>query len=206
MSKKSRGSRPYIPPVRKIEVSQDNLKQRWILLAVLLTIAAVSLGFGLFHALNKEPGWQQVESISGQLHCGDDFVFQYECGSAGLSANAEYKGVTSLYTRLTEEAYSLFSAQAESESHNVHYLNAHVNETVTVEPELYEALVLLNRYGCRYHFLAPVYGAYNDVFLATTDGEAALYDPMKDPQRRAYVQELMTFVQDPGMVRLELLG
>jgi len=206
MSKKPRDNRPYIPPVTKIEVSEGNLKLRWILLAIVVAIAAVSLGMGVHYALSTEPGWQEVQSAATELNCGDDFVFHYECGTAGISATAEYKAVTALYSRLTQDAYAVFTADTQSELHNVHYLNACVNQPVTVEPALYKALEVLDAYTCRVPFMAPAIREYNGVFLAENDGEAALYDPARDTERREYLKEILTFVNDPAMASLELLG
>ena len=206
MSKKSRDNRPYLPPVTRIELSEGNLRLRWILLAVVVCIAVASLAMGMHYVLTKEPGWQQVQSASTQLHCGEDFVFHYSCGNTGVSATAEYKSVTALYSRLTQDAYAIFSPELESEIHNVCYLNAHVNENVTVEPALYHALEQLVAYNCRIPFLASVVKEYSGVFLAQNDGEAALYDPTRDPERQGYVQEVLQFAADPAMVSLALLG
>ena len=206
MGKKSRDNRPYIPPVTKIELSEGNLKRRMILLIVLLVIAGVSIAMGVHYALSREPGWQEVTSASSELNCGEDFVFQYECGSTGVSATAEYKGVTAVYSQLTQDAYAIFTAETAAEVHNVFYLNQHINEEVTVDPVLYRALELLDAYGCRDPFLAPVVKEYAGVFLAANDAEAVMYDPVKDPERYGYVQETLHYAADPGMVSLELLG
>lgn len=206
MSKKPRDNRPYIPPVTKLEISETNLKLRWILLAAAVAIAVVSLGMGVHYALTKEPGWQRVESTATELNCAGDFVFDYECGSAGMSATAEYKGVTALYSRLTQDAYAIFTADTASQTHNVHYLNQNVNQNVAVDPALYRALELMDAYGCRDPFLAPVVREYNGVFLAQHDGEAALYDPTKAEERREFIEQRLPFVNDPAMVSVELLG
>lgn len=206
MRKRSGDRRPYMPPVSRIEVSEGNLKLRGILLVVLLLIAGGAIAMGVHYALSKEPGWQEVQSASNERNCGDDFVFLYECGSTGVSATAEYKGVTALYSRLTQEAFSIFTAEEALERQNVQYLNAHVNETVTVDPVLYQALALLDAYNCRIPFLAPVVREYNGVFLSAGDGEAVLYDPVKNPERAAYVQEALRYAGDPQMVSLALLG
>jgi hypothetical protein len=60
--------------------------------------------------------------------------------------------------------------------------------------------------GCRDPFLAPVVREYSSVFLAATDGEAALYDPAKNPERAHYVQQTLTYALDSEMVSLELQG
>lgn len=208
MSKKPRDNRPFLPPVTRIELSEKNIKMRWILLAVLLAIGATALFMGVRQAVTTEPGWQEVQVSSSEINCSRDFVFRYECGKAGLDATAEYRGVTSLYTDLTESAFRIFSAEAEhvSAPANLSYLNAHVNEALSVDPHLYQVLELICRYDSRYPFLAPVVREYSGVFLSANDGEACLYDPNFDTERMGYVQETLSFAGDPENVRLELLG
>lgn len=205
MSKQPRDHRPYIPPVTRIQLPEGNLRMRLIFLVILLMIAGGSIAMGVHYALNKEPGWQEVQAVSNQRSCAEDFVFLYECGSTGASATAEHKGVTALYSQLTQDAYAIFTAEEATQKQNVYDLNFHVNEPIAVDPVLYRALELLVSSGCRYPFLAPVVREYSSVFLATTDGEAALYDPVKNPERAYYVQQSLAFAKDPEMVSLELL-
>lgn len=207
MSKHARDRRPYIKPVTRMELSESNIKLRWIAVAVLLAIAVVALGYGVSAALSTEPGWQEVTSNPDAVNCAQDFVLMYDFSAEGINPTVENKRLETLYTQLTEDAYSIFSPEAEVEGiNNLHYLNTHVNETVTVVPELYEALELAVRYESRYLFLAPVNDLYEPVFLSEGDGEAETFDPMKDAQRMEWVQEAVAYAADPEMIRLELLG
>lgn len=206
MGKNSKERRAGMPPVTKIELSEGNLSMRWIALILLVAVAAGSIAVGVYYALNKEPGWQEVQSAATGIHCGGDFVFRYECGKTGVSATAEYKSVTALYSRLTQEAATIFSAELESVPANLHSLNSHPNEAVEVHPALYQALELVNRYDCRDIFLAPLVQEFSGVFLAENDGEAILYDPNRDPERAAYVREKWEYAGNPEMISLSLLG
>lgn len=206
MRKKSKDRHTAMPPVTKIELSESNLRLRWVALILLVLLAAGSIAMGVYYALNKEPGWQEVKSAATGLHCGEDFVFQYECGTAGLSATTEFKSVTALYSRLTQEAAVLFSSENETIPGNLHTLNSRPNEAVEVDPALYQALTLLDRYDSRDLFLAPVAREYSGVFLAQNDGEAALYDPNQDAERMGYVREKLAYAKDPESISLTLLG
>ena len=206
MSKHARDRRPYIRPVTRIELSEQNIKLRWILIVVLLSIAVVAIVTGLMAALETEPGWQEMQVSSTEINCSQDFVLMYEFGRDGLDATAEYKNVTSLYSQLTELAWHIFTADAAAGQNNLYYLNRHVNEAVLVPEELYGALDLLAAYGCRDPFLAPVVRQYEPVFLAANDAEAALYDPTREEEQRAYLRELAAYASDPAMIHLELLG
>lgn len=206
MSKKG-DRRTYVRPVTKIELSEQNIKLRWILIVVLLAIAAVAIGLGVKAVLETEPGWQEVEVSSSNLNCSRDFVLMYEFGADGVPATAEYRDVSAMYTRLTEFAYTIFSAETESaETPNLQYLNAHVNEPVQVAHALYQALELMVRYDSRYPFLAPAISRYGSVFLASGDVEAAQFDPMKNGERGAEVKEIAAFAGEEAMIWVEVLG
>lgn len=204
MSKKPRDNRPHLPHVNRIELQEGNTKLRWILIVVLLAIGAVSIGYGLSDALNPELGWNEISSISNQVNCSSEFKFVYDFSEYGSSAGAVEKDITQLYSRACEKAYIVFSPDVEGQG-NVFTLNAGVNEAVTIDPVLYDALRVLTQYNNRCVFLAPAYAAYNQVFLSESDVEAADYDPKYNPESKAYIQELMTYLSDPGHIRLELM-
>ena len=205
MSKHARDRRPYVKPVTKLELSETNIKFRWIAIAVLLSIAVVSIGYGFSLALRTEPGWQEITSLSQEVNCSDDFVLMYEFDSSDANPTAEYKKLETAYQALTESAYRLFNPEAVG-ADNLYALNRNVNSPVTVAPELYAALEQIAASGSRHVFMAPVLELYAPVFLSATDAEAALYDPTKDPDRAALAQEMVAFCGDPGMISLELLG
>lgn len=205
MSKHARDRRPYIRPVTKLELSEKNIKFRWIAICVLLAVAAVSIGYGLFLALRKEPGWQKITVLSEEVNCSNDFVLMYEFGYGETNPTAEYKLLEAAYQSLTVSAYRLFNAEAEG-TDNLYALNHHVNEEVTVAPALYQALEQVVSAGNRHVFLAPVRELYEPVFLSSTDAEAALYDPMKEPERQAMAMENAAYCADPASVSLELMG
>lgn len=207
MRKYGRDNRPYVKPVKRIELSEKNVKLRWIAIVVLLGIGVVGIGAGLMSALNTEPGWQEVEVSSREANCAGEFTLMYDFSSAGGGATAQYKQLTALYTEAAEKAYRLFSAEVVEEGlYNIGWLNAHVNEPVKVESELYGALSLAAAYDNRHIFTAPAMVEYNRVFLCENDEEAARYLPSGDPEMVAWLAELGSFVNDPEMIRLELIG
>jgi len=205
MSKHARDRRPYLKPVTKLELSESNIKLRWIAIAVLLAIAAVSIGYGFYAALSTEPGWQEVTVLSDEVNCSGDFKLMYDFGADGINPTAQYKKLETLYGELTVSAYRLFSPDAEG-TDNLYHLNTHVNETVTVHPALYAALEQIAVSGSRHPFMGPVKELYDPVFLSSADGEAALFDPMKDPELAQLARDTAFYCADPGMISLELLG
>ena len=207
MSKNSRDKRPYIRPATSLELNQSNVKLRWILVCVLFLIAIVAFGIGLFQSLETEPGWQDIAVASGKTNCGAEFVLMYDFSEAGAGATQLNKQLSTDYSKFCEDAYAIFSPNyAEEGIQNVRFVNASVNQQVSVHPVLYEAFELLNRYGNRSIFLAPVYVEYDRVFLSESDPEAEERDPNKNPEVRAYIDEMMAYSSDEEMISLELLG
>jgi hypothetical protein len=205
MSKHARDRRPYVKPVTRLELSESNIKFRWIAIAVLLSIAVVAIGYGFSLALRTEPGWQKITPLSQELNCGSDFLLMYEFDAEDANPTAEYKQLETAYQALTVSGYKLFHAEAEG-TDNLYALNRNVNSAVTVAPELYRALEQIVESGSRHVFMAPVLELYAPVFLSATDAEAYLYDPTREPERAALAQEMASFCGNPQMISLELLG
>lgn len=205
MSKKPRDNRPYLPLVKRIELPEGNVKLRWILIVVLLAIGSVAIGTGIQEAVSTQPGWNEVTAVSDRTSCASEFKLMYDFSKSGGNASAVNKELTGLYSQACEDAFLIFSPDVAGEG-NLHSLNGSVNQTVSVDPVLYQALALLTEYENRCIFLAPVYVEYDRVFLSGSDGEAALYDPQKDAQAGAYVRMLMEFISDPNHISVTLSG
>lgn len=200
----SREHKPYAPKIHRFELSEKNTKLRWILVCALVVIAVVAILIGVFGSRQK-PGWYTVESASGGLHCGREFLLTYEYGAGGRKAAEEGKELPKLYTTLTENAWQLFYSEAgESALGNLYRVNTHPNEEVTVDPALYEAFRLLESLGSRLHYLGPVYNAYDQVFANSEAVLAAEVDPGQNADLRQYVLELSGYAADPNAIRLEL--
>lgn len=196
-----------LKPITKIELSSKNGKLRAILAVVCLVVGIGILVYALSGMLSTDSGWKTVEVSSSNLNCSADFVLSYYLGDAGISTTSEYKQLSALYTEATENAYRIFHEDLLEEGLcNLAYISGHVNETLTVEPALYQALELVQRYENRCLYLGPVYTEYNRIFSSESEPEAASYDPAQNPELVAYIQKLSAFANDPGMIDLELLG
>jgi len=208
MKKKNQGGSPSgLPHLTKVELTKKNLPLRITLLVLALIIAFVAFGYGISSLLNEEPGWNEIKAAAGQTNCSQDFILNYYLGRGELSASAESKQLSTLYTKLTVDAYQLFSSDYASDSvHNICYINGHFNEDITVEPAVYEALSAVVRTENRSIYLAPAYTEYQRLFLCDSDGEAALYDPSRNPELADYITEICAFAADPEMIDIQLLG
>lgn len=192
------------PKIERIELSEKNIKLRWILVCVLAAIAVIAILWGIIGNRQKA-GWYTVSSTSTGLHCGHDVVFTYEYGAAGKKAHKEAKELVPLYTALTENAWKLFYNEAEeNQLGSLYRVNSNPNKEVSVDPALYQVFQLLESCNSRLHYLGPVYAAYDQVFYAVDELIAAECDPGQDEESRQYVLQLAQFAADPNAVRLEL--
>jgi len=207
MSKNARDKRPYIRPVTRVELDQTNVKLRWILVAVFLVIGIGAFGFGLNSLLKTEPGWQSIKAASDGPNSGSEFVLMYDFSDLGATASQVNKQLELHYSQISEDGFAIFSPDIEAEGlGNVNYVNASVNREIEVDPALYAAFELMEQYGNRSMFLAPVYAEYDSVFQSESDPEAKENDPAHNPEVRAYIEAVISYTSDPQMVRLELLG
>ena len=189
------------------ELSDTNRTVRWVLIIILLVIAAVSLTFGLLSVLRTPDGWQTVKGNSTSLNCGDEFVFQYEYGAGEMSATEESKALEPLYGKIVEDAWKLFFNEAgSSDLKGLYELNQHINEEITVDSGLYTALEQMVESGSRALYLAPVYSQYNRVFNSESESYARECDPGQNAEEKEYVQLLADFAQDPQHIQLVLKG
>lgn len=189
---------PNVQPVSKIEISDKNKKIRMILIVVLLAIGVVSIGIGVASLLGTEPGWETVEASSAELNCSKDFVFQYCYGQTEEAGAAEKKRLAEVYTEATENAYRIFLDEVNGICQNP-------GVPVTVDPALYEALGLIQKYENRCLYLGPVYVEYDRMFHSESEAEAASYDPGQNRELTDYISRIAAFANDPQSIDLVLL-
>ena len=207
MSYRDRSRRePVMPRIIKLEVSEKNMRGRLIAVVVLLAIAFTAIGVAVKGVFTTDPGWKVMDCYAEIVTYSDDLVFSYYLGSEG-NATGEERAINTVYSQAMTDAYRYFTDQPlEDGTRNLAYLNDHLNETVTIEGPLYDALEKLEHAGLRHAYLAPVYVEYKPVFLSQNTSEAAVYDPMRNEELKADVQETASYADDPAHVRLELLG
>lgn len=207
MKKNGREFTPRAKPVEKIELSEKYIKPRGILALLCLILGLGLMGYGLMSALDTEPTWQEITATSNDPHCGGDFQLMYDFTDAGGGASTQEKALTGLYSQAAVTGYRLFSPDIlEKGVGNVAWLNAHVNETVTLEPGLYKALEQVVSSGDRQVFLAPAAEQYRHVFTSVTDQEAAEFDPAENGEVGQWFSDLAAFVSDPAAVNVVLYG
>ena len=194
-------------PVKRIELNEDKLHVRFILVALLLAFGVGMMALGLYRLLTAESGWQTVDISTGEMNCSGDFVFYYELGRAGESPTAERKRLHIVYTQAAVDAYRIFSPREEFEGvGNLAALNARPNEPVTLEPALYAALEEIAGAGSRLLYLGPVYEMYESLFQCQDLSETASFDPWRNGDLRDWCARAAAFASDPASADVELLG
>ena len=208
MNRYARKKEQYVPKLEKIELSQKNIKLRWVATIAFFAVGAASLAYSLHSYLAPETGWEQIE-ISGSYGetCADQFLLMYNLGSGEESPTAEKKAVTGIYTEACEEAYRLFHSSAEYDGvGNLAAVNASPNLEVTVDPALYGVLERLENHGIRSHYLGPAYEIYNGIFGCAEDYQTADYDPLQNPGLKTAFSEIAGYAMGEEQIDLELLG
>ena len=173
-----------------------------------LIVASGAFIYALNGLMSNDSGWTSIEaSSSAETNCGDDFVFQYYVGAAGVDATAEKKALTLLYTDALVKAYEVFHNDEAFEGvNNIYEINQHPNEELTVDPVLYRAFETVAEYGRREIYLAPVYLEYKNLFFCNDDSETFHYDAEQNADVRTYFGEIAAYANDLSMVNVELLG
>ena len=201
MSRKSRGNGPSFRPVLRAELPEKHIRWRVVAMVVTIAIAIGAFGYGIASLMQSETGWQKIEARSdAETLFGNELVFMYNIGASGENASVETKQLMQLYTEAGDEAFHLFSDDAERQS-NLAYLNAHPNVAVEVEPALYDALQKAE--SSRLLYLAPMLAQYDNVFMAEYDEQAEEIDPLKQSDLRSLLKEIAAFAQDPSQISIK---
>lgn len=205
-----RGFRKHEPPVKpviKAELSERHFKLRLVLAIVFGLFAAVMIVYGIFSLLNTEPGWQQIEAKTTEgTTCAGEFSFYYYIGEADITASAEYKQLVNAYTEAARHAYCVFdSTMAYAGIGNLYTLNQNIDQTVTLDPLLYDALLAMKD-QLPYLFLAPAYADYRNLFACTDDTQLYPFVASENEEEAAYLQKIAAFATDSESISLDFLG
>ena len=205
MKREARDRSEYRPkPVERIDLNEKNMKVRAILAIAAILVAVAALIYCVLNLVRVQDGWQIIEPDSREIS-STDFSFSYCLGKSGVSAPAEAKAITALYSDVLQKTYKLFhTRELFADCKNICYLNRHLNEPVKVDALLYDAFEKANRYNSRYLFLAPVFEQYENLFFCQDETETALFDPVVNPEIRDYFAAVCAFAADENHIRIEL--
>lgn len=192
-------------PIKKIELSEKNTTLRWIAVLALLVIGVLGITVGIMNLLNKETGWQRVQITTQERGCSENFLLQYHFASSGAEATAVNNQLQAVYGEACVKAYQVFTPDEEIvDVQNVYYVNHNPNQTLTVDPLLYQAFEKME--GTPWLYLGPAYAHYYNVILGADEAMVDALDPVVSEEAKAYVGAIATFANDRQAVSLELLG
>ncbi len=205
---KNPNENPGVRPIERIELPEKISKFRIAAVIVLLAVGLGFLGYGVSRFFSQEDGWAEIQPVAESAESvAADLVFFYEFGASGRSVNTEHRELSALYTELCMDAYRIFTVDYPYDDvHNLYYLNAHIGETVSVDPTLYRAFEAMEKAGSRFLFAAPFYREYRNLFSDTEDASAENYDPYKSEEIAAYFAELAVFTASDEHISLTLHG
>lgn len=208
MGRTARNHTPNLRPVQKVELSDKNIKQRLAAVIILLVIAGCALAYAFNGLMSTESGLIVIEAgTAAETDFGDDFMFQYYIGVSGVNAAAEKKAITLLYTDSIAKAYQSFhSGESFDGITNVYDINKHPNEELVVDEVLYHAFELLEQYGRRELYFAPIYTEYDNLFFCNDDSETINYDAYQNADVAHYFAQIVSYANNPQMIDLQLLG
>ncbi len=194
--------------VKNIQVSESHIKPRAILAAVFLVIGIAAIGIFVHSLITTETGWQTVEFSLSEPSAADEFTLNYLFGTGEMSPAAENKLIEAVYANACKKAYKLFDSELLFDGvNNVAYVNAHVNEEISVDPILYDAFSKIEASGSRYLYLAPVYGEYDAAFFGVEmPSSAAELDPYVNLEFADELSTLAEYAASPQHISVTLLG
>ena len=206
MSNEAKNEMPRgLKPVQSVELSENRLKTKWILVGAFVVLALVAFGIAINGWLSEEPGWVEIEATAGKMHCGEDFIFSYCLGEGELSPTKEKKQIRELYSQCVVNAYQLFHASESFEGVvNLHTLNQNPNQPHTVSPTLYNALALSEQSGGRLVYLGALAEEYRKAFFVQSEQVTAEEDPAVDAEYAAFCKAIADYANDSQSVQLEL--
>ncbi|MGN0164877.1 MAG: hypothetical protein ACI39R_01725, partial [Lachnospiraceae bacterium] len=75
MGRTVKDNRPGHKPVVKAELNEKNTKTRFVVVALLILLAAGAFAYGIYSFFSVDPGWTEIEVSSGTgMSCADQFI------------------------------------------------------------------------------------------------------------------------------------
>lgn len=189
----------------KIEVSDKHIKARFIAAVIFFVISVASISYGISLLTGTDAGWQLISaSGEGQMYASS-FALSYELGASNRSARSENREIKRIYSDACLTAGRAFDNYVVSPG-NIRALNDSPNEIVELEPVLYEAFRLLEKYGDRAVYLGPAFRLYENIFSCKEDWQLEDYDPAINEAVGRLFEQIAAYARDSESVRVELLG
>lgn len=171
---------------------------------ILLLAATLILLTVVKNAVEVEPGWYSVDSAEREdfplYDSGIHFTYYFDGDSTAI--RTEQKKLAAAYSKKLLEIRKLLDPkQSFGDLVNLAWLNAHPNQTATLDETLFDIL----RDAAAANATGPYAGAlWSEWQTMIVSADAAAYDPLVDPDARARIRELADAANAPGAAMLEL--
>ncbi|MBQ1756592.1 MAG: hypothetical protein IIZ96_07575, partial [Oscillospiraceae bacterium] len=171
---------------------------------ILLLAATLILLTVVKNAVEVEPGWYSVDSAEREdfplYDSGIHFTYYFDGDSTAI--RTEQKKLAAAYSeKLLEIRKLLDPKQTFGDLVNLAWLNAHPNQTATLDETLFDIL----RDAAAANETGPYAGAlWSEWQTMIVSADAAAYDPLVDPDASARIRELADAANAPGAAMLEL--
>lgn len=207
-SRKRSTGLPRLPkPVETIELDEGNSSRRLWIICGLLALSAALIFYAVSTLLRGESGYSVIEPSCEEPGAGQELTLNYCLGMSGSSPRLESREIALIYSTACDYIYRLLDPSQEYGSvKNLALLNNNPNETVSVDPELYSVLELIEASGTRSVYLSPLLIDYYNLFASSWDYEAMEFDPAFSSSQEGYFSEAASYINSREHIRLELEG
>ncbi len=201
-------NRPKPEKIENVTVDHDHILRRAILTLIFVAIAIASFSYAIWLLNNADSGWTVIKvDSSSDVNLGDEFTLEYNLGQSGVSSTAEKKVLTPIYSTAMVNYYRLFNANNICKDvNNLYYISCNPETEIEIDEDLYYVFDKLKEYDNRAIYLGPALTYYTAIFNSSSDSEASVYDPSKDPEILAYVSKVAEYAADPDSIDIELIG
>ena len=192
--------RNNIKPVEKVELKENNIKVRIIIVSIVFIIGISAFIYGLISLFNGEKGYQKINIGDDNSYMASDLSFSYNIGVNPNRSNRELKDLINLYSNYVEYSYKVLDPYNEYNNiNNIYYLSKHPNELVKVEPILYNALKEISDNNLLYYtYLEPLYYQTTSIILGKEEGLDS-YSPLHNNEVKKYYEDIYSYIIDSNI-------
>jgi len=191
----------------EIPVSGKRMLPRVIAFVVLLGVGITFMVLGILGFFSAESGLVAitVNEESG-YRAGTEINFYYYLSGSSREVNVKSSEISNVYSKAMKDAYRLTEDEFTFDGcDSLGRVNAHPNETLTIDSRLYDILADATTRMGRDFYNAPLYRDWQK-FMRFSMENLANFDPSVNPPEQAYIDSMVSLLSDESAVKLVLLG
>lgn len=167
-------------------------------LLVALLIVIVTCVVLIFNSMKTAEGYQEIKAENATIsEASGDYKLEYYVDSSnGNTIAANNSILNTLYSKLTDKAYSLLSSTNSYDGLvNVSYINQHPNQVLTIDSFLYDSLYKINSFDERFLLMGGINQFWESIMYNSLI-DYIDYDPASNADSKAYIEDFMLTYQD----------